>query len=363
MTADAIADVRGFSFVELLVATAITITVTALACALAVDAYSSWRVESARVDLHQRARVVADMLTRALSEAGAGPHGGVARGPLARFVPPIVPRRIGRRGADPPTRVRTDVFTTLRVMGETEHGALMVPATAGTTALDISPTLSPCALPACGFGEGDNVLVLDPNGSVDGFSVLGAVGQILTVRHHGSGSEREYPIGSPVLGFESATYYLDRDARLLRRYDGDASDVPVVDDVVDLLVEYYGDRQPPRQPRPPIGTANCLYESDGTYRSALLPVLSSTGADQAPLRAEQLTDGPWCGTGANQFDADLLRTRRVRVTVRLQAGDPAVRGTDTARFREPGVATRSVELVPDVSIVLDVSPRNLRAAW
>jgi hypothetical protein len=355
--------VRGFSVVELLVATAITLIVTALACALAVDAYSTWRTESARVDVHQRARVVADVLTRALAESGAGAHGGAARGPLARFVPAIVPRRIGRRGADPPNRFRPDAFTIIRVIGDKEHGAINGAAAAGTTTIDLSPIASSCRLPACGFGEGDNVLLLDPGGFFDGFSVLAAAGQVVTVRHHGAGSEHEYAAGTPALAFESFSYYLDRGTHILRRYDGDASDVPVIDGVVDLAVEYYGDRQAPRQPRPPIGTANCIYDSDGAHRSTLLPVLSSTGADQALLTPERLTDGPWCGTGANQFDADLLRTRRVRVTLRLQAGDPSVRGIDPAQFRERGFATRSADLVPDVTVVLDVSPRNLRAAW
>jgi hypothetical protein len=28
-------------------------------------------------------------------------------------------------------------------------------------------------------------------------------------------------------------------------------------------------------------------------------------------------DGPWCGSGDNEFDADLLRIRKVRVTLRM----------------------------------------------
>jgi prepilin-type N-terminal cleavage/methylation domain-containing protein len=353
---------RGFSLIELLIASAITIVVTALASGLAVEAFSSWRSESARIDLHQRARVAADVLTRALLEAGVGPHGGPARGPLTRSIPGIVPRRIGRRDGDAFNVVRTDGFTTLRAVGEAEHGTLMVPASAGTATAELAPSAA-CALPACGFAEGTNAALLDVEGWFDVFSVLSVTGQTLALRHHGMGSARDYPAGSPVLAFEPSTYYLDRDTRALRRYDGDASDLPVVDDVVDLRVEYYGDIRPPLLPRPPLGTANCLYESDGTYRTAALPVLPNAGGGQAVLTTALLSDGPWCGAGGTRFDADVFRIRRVRVTVRLQAGDPAVRGADAVLFFEPGFATRSSILVPDMNLVLDLSPRNLRATW
>jgi hypothetical protein len=78
------------------------------------------------------------------------------------------------------------------------------------------------------------------------------------------------------------------------------------------------------------------------------------------LTSDMLTDGPWCGMGDTQYDADLLRVRRMRVSVRLQAGDAAVRGTDRARFANPGSARRSALFVPDVTVEIDVAPRNLR---
>jgi hypothetical protein len=58
------------------------------------------------------------------------------------------------------------------------------------------------------------------------------------------------------------------------------------------------------------------------------------------LTASQLTDGPWCpdDINANRYDADLLRVRKVRVTVRVASGNDSV---------------------PDRSVRFDVSPRNL----
>jgi hypothetical protein len=76
-----------------------------------------------------------------------------------------------------------------------------------------------------------------------------------------------------------------------------------------------------------------------------------------------LTDGPWCGSGGNQFDADLLRVRRIRVILRLQASDPAVRGTNPSMFREPGTARSSGAMAADVNVVVDVAPRNFHQGW
>jgi hypothetical protein len=72
-----------------------------------------------------------------------------------------------------------------------------------------------------------------------------------------------------------------------------------------------------------------------------------------------LTDGPMCGGGTNQFDADLLRVRKIRVTMRVQAANPALRGTDTTLFRNPGTATGGEKFVPDYTISFEVAPRNL----
>jgi hypothetical protein len=70
-------------------------------------------------------------------------------------------------------------------------------------------------------------------------------------------------------------------------------------------------------------------------------------------------DGPWCGSGMTAFDADLLRIRRIRVTLRLQAGSTAVRGPGTD-FSQPGFSRSAWLRVPDAIMRFDVSPVNLR---
>ena len=89
-----------------------------------------------------------------------------------------------------------------------------------------------------------------------------------------------------------------------------------------------------------------------------MPALGAAG-QLVELTAPLLTDGPWCGSGDSQFDADLLRVRRIRIALRFQASDPAVRGAGV-RFANPGFARRETVMVPDRTVEIDVTPRNLR---
>lgn len=78
-----------------------------------------------------------------------------------------------------------------------------------------------------------------------------------------------------------------------------------------------------------------------------------------PLPLSMLSDGPWKGSGATQFDADLLRVRAIRVTVRVQAALPAFRATGPA-FVRPGTSRSSARALPDVMVMTVIAPANLR---
>ena len=113
------------------------------------------------------------------------------------------------------------------------------------------------------------------------------------------------PVGPP------HTYYVKNDpaagSAQLMRYDGDESDLPLADHVVGLRFDYFG-------------------------------------ADGSLLVAGTFQDGPWFpdADDTQRFDMDLLKIRRVRVTLRVR---PA-----------PGALRR---LVPEREIRFDVAPRNL----
>ena len=74
-----------------------------------------------------------------------------------------------------------------------------------------------------------------------------------------------------------------------------------------------------------------------------------------------LTDGPWCPDAdhPNRWDADLLRVRRVDVTLRVEAAVDALRGPASVLFSRGGTANGGSSWVPDQEVRFQVSPRNL----
>ena len=188
----------------------------------------------------------------------------------------------------------------------------------------------------------------------------------------------------------SRTYYLkaDRNVTQLMQFDGKQTALPMLDDVVALGFEYFGDPQPPHRlpddqrdgpgvavsygPSPPGLTTDDPSDSWGPGDNCTFAVVdgkhvprlaSFAGAAPILLPAAMLTDGPWCpdGAHADRFDADLLRVRFVRVRLRLQARAP-FRGGSRLLFANPGTALEGRRYVPDQEVRIDVALRNWNAA-
>ena len=191
-----------------------------------------------------------------------------------------------------------------------------------------------------------------------------------------------------VVPSEIRSYHLKQDAEgiwQLMQYDGQASDQPAVEDVIALRVEYFGDAEPPTATvtergdvrvtygavPPPLSVddpgdswgagENCTIANEGGQYTARLESIGSPGItllDQAVL-----IDGPWCpdASHAFRFDADLLRVRRVRLQVRLQASRP-FRGLAGSLFTNSGSAGDPWRYVPDETITLEIAPRNVNVA-
>ena len=191
-----------------------------------------------------------------------------------------------------------------------------------------------------------------------------------------------------VVPSEIRSYHLKQDAEgiwQLMQYDGQASDQPAVEDVIAIRVEYFGDAEPPAATvtergevrvtygavPPPLSVddpgdswgagENCTIANEGGQYTARLQSIGSPGItllDQAVL-----IDGPWCpdASHAFRFDADLLRVRRVRVQVRLQASRP-FRGLAGSLFSNSGSAGDPWRYVPDETITLEIAPRNVNVA-
>ena len=105
---------------------------------------------------------------------------------------------------------------------------------------------------------------------------------------------------------------------------------------------------------PAEGRSNCLYDAG----SPPVPRLDERGSGLVELTPRDLSDGPICGAGALAFDGDLLRVRRVRVRIRIQAALETNRGAG-ALFVRPGRASSAYSFVPDYEVTFDVSPRGL----
>ncbi len=296
------------SLVESLVAIGLTTLLIGSALPLVSMSVGASGVAPDVLDMQQRARLGAHALATDLMAAGAGLAVGPAAGPLVASIPPLVPRHLGLTGADAFDTARPDAITIISAAGPAQS-VLLQPVTSPNDLLVIDAAGGcPAGTQVCGLRQGSTALILDGVGTFDLIGILGLQGNSATFRPHQSGTPTfAYPPGTAVTEAEQHTYYFDAVRRQLRHADGASSDLPVVDNVASLGFEYFAD-----------------------------------GLASLPLAA--FTDGPWRGSGGNRFDADLLRVRVVRVTLRVHAGNPQ---------------WRSRRVVPDYTLQFSLAPRNM----
>lgn len=348
----------GFSTVEVLVAAALTLAIAGIVGA-ALNAQTSWsRVQPAAADLTQRARASLDLVGAHVAMAGAGLDLGPSAGTLGCCLPAISPRRIGLTHADPPGTAAADRISVTFVPPGVSGTTLAAPITGTASSLSVV-TMPPCPPgPTCGLTDGDSVIVYDGVEQHDYFFVQAPTPATAMLLPRQPNAGAGFGTGAVVMPVETHTYYFDAHQRQLRHFDGKNSDVPAIDNVVAMAFAYVGDRGSPVHPRPPAGTANCLYDSAGVMQPVAASISGAVGG-LVDLPLALFSDGPWCGSGDNRFDLDLLRIRRVRMTLRLQAPDD-VRST-TSLFLVPGSSRSALRLVPDMILTVDVTPRNLNA--
>lgn len=378
-TRSRVPDEAGFSLIELLISTAIMLTVTGAIFSLMNPAQGSAQAQPEVADIQQRMRVSNELLFKEVVMAGAGPYQGAIRGSLVDFFAPIIPRRLGKTAPDAKTVVKTDAITLMFVPNS--YSQTTIEARMPNTSAELKVTAQrncPGNNELCGFTEGMEVMIFDNlgSGSFDMFTITHVQGQAGHLQHRGQIFSRAYEVGASITQIQSNTYFLDRTQRKLMRDDGDGNVVPLVDNVVDLQFDYFGDPVPPMLPKPPLGVANCLWDNAqpvANYKSAEMPTLTADEGGLTRLDPALLKNGPWCGGGTNEFDADLLRIRKIRVTLRIQAALPQLRGKDaggaavgscnsagyTGRFMCPGTAQGGEKYIPDYIVVFDVTPRNL----
>jgi len=395
---------HGFTILEMMVAMAVMLGVTAGVFSVLNPSQGTFQAQTEVSDMQQRLRVSGDTLYKDLVMAGNGAYQGSMSGSLSYEFAPIYPYRKGAIGEDPAGTFKTDTIT-----------IMYVPPTMAQTTLANNPGNSlvnstetkvnaesgcPQNDLLCGFKIGMTLLIYDQYGHSDTFTIT----QIqdpnqnnLKLQHNLQGDKLsyEYAQGSKIIQANNFTYYLNTATSQLMFYDGStAADIPVVDNVVGMTFKYYGDPQPPTLngkplsdatgpwttygPPPPslaaqvkdnFGNAadgwpngeSCLYQVVNGLQVPRLPVLGAGGNTLVELTAATLTDGPWCPGVANnnRWDADLLRVRKVSVTLRVQAALVALRGPASVLFTNGGSSRGGDKWVPDQQITFSVAPRNL----
>jgi hypothetical protein len=243
--------------------------------------------------------------------------------------------------------------------------------------VNVDPGCPAAALPsACGFRSGERLVVFDDAGGFDLLTATDVAGETVAVDQTAP-LTHVYRAGARLSSITVRTLAWSRTTQqLIERNAFDGRRVPIVDRVSGLRFDYFGDRTPPTlrtrgalvlpsygpSPPPvdvqgdaqwPPGT-NCTFTvmDDGVSvrQVARLPELAGTGGLvklQEDGRSDTwLTDGPWCpdALSANRWDADLLRIRRIRITIRVEPPTLAFAG------RWP----RS-----SIEIATDVTPPNL----
>ena len=293
--------------------------------------------------------------------SGAGPYFGSRTGSLVNYFAPIVPRRLGMTNSDGRDVVKDDTITLSYIPNSYSQTSIENPMPPNSAEVKVTyPPNCPAAKELCGFEAGMNVIIFDQSGHYDTFVITHVQDAAGHLQHRGQQLNHTYQAGSTITQIISNTYYRNAATNQLMRYNGANEEIAIADDLVDLDFEYFGDINPPTQPKPALGSgiANCLYDAVGNYIAGM-PVLPADEGSLATVTPAMLKDGPWCGSGDTEFDADLLRVRKVRVTLRMQVSSPSLRGTDATLFANPGKSQGGNRVVPDYFVRFDVTPRNL----
>lgn len=381
--------------VELLVATAIIMTVIGSIFGMMNPAQGTFQTQPEAADMQQRLRVGIDALHKDLLMAGAGTYSGAAVGMLNNFFAPIVPYRIGTQSPDPARGVfyRPDAISMMYI--PTTASQCTIAETMPNSSSEIKVSAQPgCPKndPLCGFDVGQRVLIFDDAGASDTFTITNIQSAALHLQHASDPFSKSYGAGARIAQISMHTYWFRQDTATstyqLMHYDGNQNDIPIVENVVGFSLEYFGDPRPPELmrpvsdpkgpwttygPRPPaLGVdipgdswpagENCAFSIDGATgrHTPRLAALNTVSGSLIKLEPGILTDGPWCPDSSYpaRYDADLLRIRRVRVTLRVQAGVASLRGSGSL-FAQPGTATSGDRYLPDQEVTFDVTPRNL----
>ena len=256
----------GFTLFEMLVSTGLIVLITGSVFSLLNPSYGTFQAQPEVSDMQQRLRVAADT-----DPEGPGDgrrrhlfrvHGRHARqllraDPAAPRRAPSAPTRPGSFRANPlcPTRARRRSRScTCPTPTRRRRFATDMPTPSAELKVHQQPGCGEDDRDLCGFNDGDRVLIFDPSGAYDIFTITNVQDNALHLQHRDDKFTQKYYAGAWITKVESHTYYLNEvpatNTYQLRHYDGYQTDLPVADNVVDFRVEFFGDPLPPQIVRP-----------------------------------------------------------------------------------------------------------------
>lgn len=373
----------GFALPELLVATALSVLLAGAVLAVVHPSSDAFLRMPAVGDLHQRVRAATEVIgTRVLGACGAGPVGN--GNPLGVEVPCLFPSGIGARRSATPADWWPATLSVLTGLPGALPASLRVALGPGEVVAEIDSARCPAASAACGIRAGDALALVGTGGCWELARAALVDGARVTLSRSGPAAGRAFSAGSSVIPVDPVIFYVrdpsGTDPPQLRRHDAAGSDLPLLDHVVTMQVQFFGESAPPAVhpdgsgttygPMPPPAGIdlqddgwgageNCAFARVDGVAVSRLQAFGDNPLGLAELTPSVLTDGPWCPDAASpsRFDADLLRVRRLRVSLRLEVGPAELRGRG-ALFQRPGVSTSGLRFVPDREVSFEVVPRG-----
>ena len=384
--------VAGFSLLELLVATALSMLVAATLFAVAAGGEAAARTEPAGLDMQQRLRTATERMTQVLLNAGGGVAHVDSGVGFAFTVPSVVPWRVGVRG-DSAGVVRSDAISVLSPVPGLPALTLAEPLPASAVVARVDWPVS-CARAVCGYEAGMVVLLAGRNGQADLCRVVAVGGNTLQLLIRGRASGREFPTWSIVMAVDVDVFAFKpmagSDPPLLIHGDGDQADMPLTDHVVRLEFDYFGEPVPPAireitsstgvarldppttyGPAPPaVGDddptdrwasgENCVFGVESGRQVSRLPVLGSASG----ARSNRSVDAPRWSVVSPTRMPPIASTRTSSASARCAYASESSRlrptsgGAGPELFVSPGTSLRGLAFVPDREVVFDVVPRS-----
>ncbi|MDH4065855.1 MAG: prepilin-type N-terminal cleavage/methylation domain-containing protein [Acidobacteriota bacterium] len=353
---------RGFTLVELLLASVITLMLLGAGLTMAASARWSFAVEPAALDTVRRAREGVSALVDAIGGAGGGIAVGDGVWALGTSVPIVRP--LTALDEAPGSRF-TALWVLRAVPGGVGRLAIAQTGPGGSLTLDRTAAC-PLTTAVCGFGVDDVAAIFDDRGHLDVFEIVSVSdGQArITPR---APLAFAYGAGAWVLGARVDRIGLvpqSDGSQTLTRITWAGAREPLIEGVVNLDIVAWGRADAPAlrdaedgpglasyglEPPAPdevddegvftIGE-HCMAGREGGEPRSRLSVRPVESDGLARLGPSDLEDGPWCPNGGavTAFDADLFRLRRLDVVMRVEVLSAEFRGPAGRLFTRGGTA-------------------------